>query len=334
MPAYSIKDLAQEINAEIFGDDSVFISKCASIKNATLGELTFYLGGGYRKFLSDTKASAIILKREDVENCSAKTKLVVQNPELAFAKLVRLFDSFEKPKPGIHASAIISSSAIIDSTVSVGANCFIGENVTIAKNTIILANCAIHDFVSIGSDCFIHSNVTIYHRVTMHNRVILHSGAIIGADGFGLTPNEQGEFIKIPQLGSVEIHNDVEIGANSCIDRGALDNTILEVGVKIDNLVQIAHNVVIGAHTVLAGCSAVSGSAIIGKHCLIGGAVTIGGHLTICDRVILTGCAMVTKSIIEPGVYSSGTGLLPNVIWRKCVARFKRLGNLKNEISK
>ena len=322
MPSFSILDLSKIISAKIIGNDQAIISQLAPIMRAKAGDLTFLTGTSYRRYLAETKATAVILTEADAKACTV-TALVVQNPELSFARIAKLFITEKKPASGIHPSSIISKTAQIDPSVSIGAHCVIGNNVVIAANTIIHPGVIVSDDVNIGSDCVIYSRVTLNHQISLGNRVILHSGVVIGADGFGLT-HDKGIFEKIPQLGSVIIGDDVEIGANSCVDRGALNNTIVENGVKIDNLVQIAHNVVIGAHTVIAGCAGIAGSTTIGKHCMIGGAVNIGGHLTICDGAVFTGTAMVTKSVNEPGIYSSGTGLLPNLEWRKCAAHFRR----------
>lgn len=327
--SFSIKDLAQKIHAKVVGDESRIIARLAPISSAQVGDLTFCLGGIYRRYLSETKASAVILRESDVAPSSA-TLLIVQNPELAFANIAKLFDSFQKPKSGIHPSAVIAVTAVIPASASIGAHVVIGENVKIGENTAILANCVIGDSVEIGANCILHANVTIYHHTHIHQHVILHSGVVIGADGFGLT-RDGDRFEKIPQLGSVVIEDDVEIGANSCIDRGALENTILKKSVKIDNLVQIAHNVIVGENTVIAGCCGIAGSTTIGKNCLIGGATNIGDHLQIVDGVIFTGNAMVTKSVHEPGIYSSGTGLMPNHVWRKNIAVLRRLSRMKTE---
>lgn len=292
---------------------------------AQLGDLTFLTHNSYKRFLLDTKASAVILKAEDAKECpSTITALTVSNPELAYARILRLFHPIQKPAAGIHPAAIIAKTAKIDSTAAIGAYAVIGERAVIGKHTVIASHVSVGNDVVIGDDCWFYSHVNLYNRVSIGNRVILQSGVVIGADGFGLA-NDQGRWESIPQVGSVVIEDDVEIGANSCVDRGALENTVIQMGVKIDNLVQIAHNVVVGAHTVMAGCSSVAGSTIIGKHCVIGGAATIGGHITICDGAIFTGCAMVTNSVKEPGIYSSGTGLFPNPEWRKVVAHLRRL---------
>lgn len=322
MPFISLKKIAKEINATIIGDDNIVISDLAPLYRAKAGELSFLANSLHVKHLIDSKASAVILTEENAKNCST-VALIVKNPELAFARVAASFVREKKLSPGIHRTAVIADSAIIHSSASIGAHCVIGENVVIGERTTLFPGTIVSDDVKIGSDCIIYSNVSIYHHVILKNRITLHSGCVIGADGFGLA-HDRDHFEKIPQLGSVVIHDDVEIGANTCVDRGALDDTIIENGVKIDNLVQIAHNVVVGAHTAIAGCVAIAGSTRIGRHCMIGGASAIGGHITVCDGVIFTGMAMVTKSIKEPGVYSSGTGLLPNAEWRRCAVRFRR----------
>ncbi len=323
MKSYSISELANHISAKIIGDDQLMISCVSPIVRAQAGDITFLTSSAYKRHLQTTNASAVILKAEDADACPV-TALVVNNPELAFARITRFLNPLSKPVPSIHPTAVIAQTAKIDPTAFIGAHCVIGERVVIGANTVIKSTVSIDDDVAVGEDCWINSNVTLYERVSIGNRVILHSGVVIGADGFGLA-NDRGRWEKIPQIGAVIIEDDVEIGANSCVDRGALDNTVIETGVKIDNLVQIAHNVVVGAHSVMAGCSSVAGSTVIGKHCIIGGAVTIGGHITICDGAIFTGCAMVTNSVKEPGVYSSGTGLFPNAEWRKVVVHLRRI---------
>lgn len=323
MKSFSISELANHISAKIIGNDQAVISRVAPIMRAQAGDISFLTGSAYKRHLQDTKASAVILKAEDADACPV-TALVVNNPELAFARITRFLNPMVKPAAGVHPTAVIAQTAKIDPTASIGANCVIGERVVIGANTVIKPTVSIGDDVTIGSDCWIYSNVTLYERVSIGNRVFLQSGVVIGADGFGLA-NDRGRWEKIPQIGTVLIADDVEIGANSCVDRGALENTVIETGVKIDNLVQIAHNVVVGAHSVMAGCSSVAGSTVIGKHCVVGGAVTIGGHITICDGAIFTGCAMVTNSVKEPGIYSSGTGLFPNAEWRKVVVHLRRI---------
>ena len=329
-PSYSIAEIAKLINAEVIGDDQLIISRLAPIISAEPGELTFLLGGRYQQFLSKTNASAVILTQTHAAEY-AGVSLIVDNPESAFAKLARLFDPYQKPAPGIHQTATIASSAEVSDSASIGAGCVIADNVQIGENTVLSAGVTIGDDVHIGADCALFSNVSVYHGVRIGDRVTVHSGAVIGADGFGLTRSASG-WEKMPQIGAVLIHDDVEIGANTCVDRGSLGDTILHNGVKIDNLVQIAHNVIVGKHTAIAGCVAIAGSTTIGANCMIGGTTGIAGHLAIVDGVVFTGGATVTKSVSEPGIYSSGTGLLPNISWRKMAVRLRQLDHfMKNK---
>ena len=320
---FSIAEIAKMINANVVGDDKLEISGVAALQDAGEGDLTFLLGGKYQSLLQHTKATAVILKSEDSKLCPS-VSLIVENPEVSFAQIAQLFNPYIKPRAGVHPSATVSSTAIVPESVSVGANAVIGDNVSIGENTVIGSGVSINHDVVIGSHCFIMDQVVLYHRVTLGDSVILHAGAVIGADGFGFSQTSAG-WQKVPQIGGVHIHSNVEIGANSCIDRGALSDTVIHEGVKIDNLVQIAHNVEVGKHTIIAGCSAIAGSTKIGAGCMIGGAVSIAGHLTICDGAVFTGNAMVTGSVSRPGVYSSGTGLMENGKWRKMAVRLRQL---------
>jgi len=257
--------------------------------------ITYLVSKKYRKHLTDTKAGAVILSAEFAALCPT-TALVVANSELAFVKVAQLFQRPLAISPGIHSSATIAEDAKIDATAAIGANCVIDAKASIGSGTVVMPGTVIGNNTRIGSNCIIHSNVTIYHDIQIADRVAIHSGAVIGADGFGYTQNN-GQWVKIPQLGSVLIEDDVEIGAATTIDRGALENTIIRCGVKIDNLVQIAHNVEIGEHTIIAGCVGIAGSVKIGKHCMLGGGCCINGHITICDNVMLGGMTGADRSI-------------------------------------
>jgi len=327
--SYSIADIAHLISAKVIGDDQLQITGLAPLITAQTGHLTYLLGGRYQSLLSETTASAVILTKDDSKLCPVAA-LVVDNPEYAFAKVARLFDPYKKPKPGIHSSAIVAASAKIPDTVSIGAHCVIGEHTTVGDNTVLSPHVTVGDGVTIGVDCLLHPQVSVYQDCVIGDRVTLHPGVVIGAAGFGLTRTKTG-WENIPQIGRVVIHEDVDIGANTCVDRAALADTVIHAGVKIDNLVQIAHNVVIGAHTAIAACTVIGGSTAIGANCMIGGATSISGHLTICDEVILTGCGMVTKSVSQAGVYSSGIGTFPNAAWRKMVVRLRQLDKFMKE---
>jgi UDP-3-O-[3-hydroxymyristoyl] glucosamine N-acyltransferase len=324
---FELADLAKLLNARLqgkLGTDK--ISGIASLDKAQAGQLSFLGSKRYRPHLLTTQASAVILTAKDAANCPAAA-LIVDDPYLIYAKAAALFQRLPKAYAGIHPTAVIGENCDIASGVSIGANCVIGNHVKIGVKSIVEAGTIIGDEVVIGSDCHLWARVTLYYRVHLSDRVIIHSGAVIGADGFGLV-NEKGKWQKIPQLGKVTIGDDVEIGANTTIDRGAMEDTVIEQGVKLDNLIQVAHNVHIGAHTVIAGCSAIAGSTKIGKHCMMGGRVVISDHLEIVDNVILTGTAIVNQSITEAGIYSSGTGLLPHREAIKCALRYRHLDDM------
>ena len=313
---YTLAELAAILGAELQGDPSCIITSIATLRNAQTGQITFLDNVRYRKYLAGTQASAVILASPNLTECNTNA-LIYNNPYLAYSKVATLFECAPTNKVGIHPSAIIGENCEIDATASIGPLSVIGNNVTIGENVNIGAGCVISDRSRIGANSRLWPRVTIYHDVHIGQRVIIHSGVVVGSDGFGFA-QDKGVWHKVPQLGGVIIGDDVEIGANTTIDRGALENTIIHEGVKIDNLVQIAHNVSIGAHTAIAGCVGIAGSTSIGKYCAIGGAVGIGGHISITDRVMLTGGTIATQSINEPGIYSSGTVVAqPALKWKK-----------------
>lgn len=321
---YSLTELATAIGATIQGDGNCEIHNVASILHAKPGEISFIADPRYRKYLTQTKASAVLLDKKLATKCLINA-LVMPNPKLGFIKLLIFLRPQCIPAVGVHPTAIVSEHCQIDPSVHIGAYAIIKEDVIIGSRTLIGSGTIIGQGSRIGEDCYLHSRVTLYQQTIIGDRNIIHSGAVIGADGFGLTIGEKGEWIKIPQVGRVIIGNDVEIGANSTIDRGALDDTVIGNGVKLDNLVMIAHNVRVGDNTAIAGCSSVAGSTIIGKNCVIGGSAGLNGHIEICDNVVITGMGMIQKSITKPGVYSSGTGMQINQKWRKSVIRFWQL---------
>lgn len=310
--SYTLGELAEKLKAELIGDAKQSITGVASLEKATSQEVAFFEGGALTPLLANTKAGLVLLQEKDKKQCKTAC-LVLEKPRLAFATLLTLFQD-TKPSSGIHPSAIIGKNCQIDPSSWIGPYAVIGDNTVIGKN------------------CYIHSRVTLYDGVQLGDRVIIHSGAVIGADGFGYEPNAKGEWIKVPQVGRVLMGNDVEIGANTTIDRGALDDTVIGTGVKIDNLVMIAHNVKIGDHTVIAACTGVAGSVVIGQHCVIAGAVCIGDHLTITDRVILMGAAVINKSINTPGVYSSLTGVHPRMQSHRLGLHFSKLDEMAKKI--
>lgn len=322
----TLGELAEHIGARLLGDPSGIIYGLNSLQAATQGQLSFLDNSIYRKFLPTTKASAVILTKDDVSICPCNA-LVVDDPYFAYAKVAELFIKSSKKIATIHPSVIIGEHCQIDPSVDIAPYVVIEEGVKIGKNTVIGPGTVIGRDCIIGEGCRIAANVTLYHETQIFNRVIIHSGAVIGADGFG-NVERKGVWYKVPQLGRAVLHDDVEIGANTTIDRGALTDTVIGKGVKLDNQIQIGHNVHVGEHTAIAACTGIAGSTHVGSHCKIAGAVGISGHLEVADYSVITGMAMVTNSIKTPGVYSSGTGLMSNQEWKKNAVRFRQLDKL------
>lgn len=330
---YTLAELAEALGANVRGDAKCKIHGIASLSKAQEGQIAFVISPKYRKHLSTTKASAVLLDKKFLGECKANA-LVVPNPELGLVKLLELLVPASKVSAGIHPTAVIGEHCKIDPTVSIGSHVVIEDRVTIGANTIIDSNTTIGKETTIGADCHIDSRVTIYRQTALGSRVLIHSGAVIGADGFGFTQDENKHWVKIPQIGRVVIGNDVEVGANTTIDRGALDDTVIGNGVKMDNQIMVGHNVHIGDHTIITGCVGIAGSTHIGRYCLIGPASCFNGHLEIADHVVVTGMAMVQKSLTEPGIYSSGTGIQTNREWHKSAVRFWQLDKLAKRIKR
>ena len=258
--------------------------------------------------------------------------MICADPYLAYSMLSHLFDkSREKVGLGIHKSAVIAPTAMLSESVSIGPNVVIEEGAVIGNHVVIGANCVVGENTTIGDNSRLYAQVVLYSHVTLGARVTIHSGSVIGADGFGFA-NREGRWHKIAQLGGVTVGDDVDIGASTTIDRGALEDTVIGQGVIIDNQVQIAHNVRIGDHTAIAGCVGIAGSTTVGRYCTIAGAVGIAGHLTLCDHTHVTMQSQVTRSIKEPGSYSSGTGILPTVEWRKAAVYFRQLDSWRKRL--
>lgn len=323
-------EIAEAVNAELDGDPECLISGVGTLKNAKPGELSFFSNRRYFSFLGTTEASAVILSAADNNACPTN-KLIAADPYLAYVKAVRFLYPEEKVRPEQHASAVISATASVDPDACVGPGAVIGEHVIIGKDVYIGPGCIVEDNVVIGSGSCLVAGVTICHDVRIGRNVRIHPGVVIGADGFGIA-NDNGQWLKIPQLGGVVINDDVEIGANSTVDRGALEDTVLGKGVKIDNQVQIGHNVIVGDHTAIAGCVAVAGSVRIGKRCMIGGLSALSGHIDIADDVVITGMTGVSNSIKAAGVYSSGVPATDNRLWRRNITRFKHLDELARRV--
>ncbi len=326
----SLAGIAQQLDCKIVGDESCLITGVATLQSAEAGQITFFANPRYRRYLLSTKASAVILHPDEQKACPVNA-VITSNPYLIYAKVASLLNPVATAQAGCHPSAVIQQGCNIDPSASIGANCSIGANTSIAAGAQIGPGCVIGDNVTIGAETRLMANITVCDAVTIGARVLIQPGAVIGSDGFGFAP-DQGKWVKVPQLGSVMIGDDVEIGANTTIDRGALEDTVIEEGVILDNQIQIAHNVRIGAYTAIAGATAIAGSATIGKRCQIGGAVGIVGHLEIVDDVHITAMSLVTGNIKQPGLYSSGTPLAGNKEWRKNAARFGQLDNLARRL--
>lgn len=333
MPQYTLGELSHLLGAVLQkGNSGTVITAIAPLVDAGSGQLSFLADKKYAKYLSSTKAEVVLLTAEYAADCPVAC-LVVDNPSTQFVQLARLFERKVSQSPGLHPTVIVGEGCCIDSSVSVGPYCVIGNNVTIGKNTIVLPGSVIGDDVKVGDDCLFHAHVTLYNRCIIGSRVIIHSGAVIGSDGFG-NVNQGGKWIKSPQLGCIRVGDDVDIGANTTIDCGALGDTIIEEGVKLDNLIQIAHNVHVGAHTAMAAQVGIAGSTKIGKYCMLGGKVAINGHITICDRVIIMATSGVSKSITEPGIYSAAMPALAHKAWMKNMACFNKLSDIYKRVLK
>lgn len=328
---YTLADLTHGLDVTIQGDPHCLISGVCRIEQSQPGHVTFLTNPLYRKYLSSTQASAVILTEKEASACPV-TAIISANPYYTYAKIAAYFDAQLSFEPGIHASVVLGKDSEVDPSATIGPYTVIGKHVKIAANVVIGANCFIGDFSEIDESTCLDARVTIYHQVKIGKRTRMASGVVIGADGFGFA-KQKTTWHKVPQLGGVDIGDDVDIGANTTIDRGAIESTIIENGVKLDNLIQVGHNVKIGANTLICGCVAIAGSTVIGKNCMIGGATCFNGHITIGDNVMITGMSAVTKSIHEPGIYSSGiVGVVPNEEFRKNNARFHRLGNLMKRV--
>lgn len=320
------------LDAELQGDGAVEIHRLATLEDADAGSLTFLASPSYRKHLAETRAAAVILRAGDAEAFQGN-RLIHADPYLAFARLTALYDRAPRPAAGIHPAAVIAADAVVGEGVAIGPNVIIGEQVVIGAHTVIGANTVVMAHCRLGEHCQLAANVTLYHDVRLGDRVIIHSGAVLGADGFGFA-NERGQWVKIHQLGGVVVGDDCEIGACTTIDRGALSDTVLGQGVKLDNHCQIAHNVRIGDHTAMAAFVGISGSTVVGRHCIFAGRAGAAGHLTICDNVVVTAATVVSKSLHQPGSYSSGVPLAKTGEWRKNAVRFNQLDRLFGRVRK
>ena len=328
----TLGEIANELHLELKGDASVEITGIANPSDATTGQLTFLFNSSYKKYLSTSNASAVVLTERDAEGCELPM-LISAQPRMTWAHVARLFDPTPAPDLVQHPTAIIAPTATIGKGVSIGPNVVVEEHVELQDGVTLGSGCYVGKDCVIGAGTRLFANVTLYHDVHIGTDCIVHSGAVLGADGFGFEFDRQaGRMVKIPQIYGVRIGNDVEIGAGTTIDRGAMNHTRLGNGVKLDNQVQVGHNTQIGHHTVISGCTAIAGSTKIGSYCLIGGAVGIIDNIEIADQVEVTAMSLVSHSITEKGRYSSGTGLLPSRNWKRSIVGFARLDELIKRI--
>jgi UDP-3-O-[3-hydroxymyristoyl] glucosamine N-acyltransferase len=306
---FTLGQLASRLGGRVAGDPQTLIRQVGSLEHAAAGQITFFNSKKLQAKLAHTRAAAVILAPGN-ERLTALPRIVADNPYAYFARVSQLFNPVVSQPPGVHPSAVVAPGARLGKNVSIGAGCVVGDEVTI------------------GDESCLYPRVVVYPKCSLGKRVIVHSGAVIGADGFGLAP-EDGRWVKIPQIGGVRIGDDVEIGANTTIDRGALDDTVIEEGVKLDNQIQVGHNVRIGAHSAIAGCVGIAGSADIGRHCTIGGAAMIHGHIAIADGVQISPGTLISRSIHKAGTY---TGFYPfddHEAWKRSAASLRRLAKGK-----
>ncbi len=325
---YSAAYLADFVQGELLGDDCT-ISGIASLKNASGSQISFLSNSRYQSELESSKAAVVLLKPE-MASSAPRAAISVNDPYLAYAQISQLFVSVLLDE-GISKAAEIAPTATVSSSARIAAGAVIEAGATVGAHAVIGANSVVGSNASIGDYTQLAANVSIGYNIRVGERCIIHSGAVIGADGFGFAPSREG-WHKIAQLGSVVIGDDVEIGACTTIDRGALEDTQIGNGVKLDNQIQIAHNVVIGEHTAIAGGCAIAGSTRIGKRCTIAGMSGITGHLEIADGTHVTAMSLVSRSIKEPGAYSSGTAIEPHNSWKRNAVRFRRLDEMHKRI--
>lgn len=329
--SYSLREIAAQLGGEILGDGEVAVSRMASLANAKSGDLSFLADSKYRSLLETTGASAVIVGNDDSQATSLP-RIVTDNPYAYFARVSSLLNPATIPLAGVHPTAIVDATASVPPSASIGAYAVIGKGVQIGERVVIGPGSTIGDHVTLGAETVLHAGVTIYHDCELGANCVLSSGVVIGADGFGYA-EDAGRWVKIPQVGGVVIGNRVEIGANTTIDRGALDDTVIGEGVKLDNLIQIGHNCRIGAHTVIAGCVGIAGSARIGRHCRIGGAAMILGHLEVADGVTISPGSMITRSLGKADTYTALMPFQPHDKWLKTAAHLRHLGDMANRIA-
>lgn len=327
--SFTLAEIAARLGGDLLGDGNIRISRVATLASAGEGDIAFLANPKYRQQLRTTQAAAVLLA-PDAADDFAGPRIVSANPYAYYARVAALLNPMQVGFAGIDPSAVVASP--LPASVAVGPQVSIGRAVVLGENVIIHPGCVIGDGVHIGAGSVLYPNVTVYAGCQLGERVILHSGAVIGADGFGFAP-DGGQWVKIPQTGIVRIGNDVEIGANTTVDRGALEDTVIGDGCKIDNLVQIAHNCRIGPNSVLAGCVGVAGSVTMGEHCVVGGAGMITGHLELAAGTTISAGSLVMKSIREKGRYTGVFPLDTHDDWVRNAAHIRRLSKLADRVT-
>jgi UDP-3-O-[3-hydroxymyristoyl] glucosamine N-acyltransferase len=326
----TLGELAVRFGCELRGDPAATVDSVAALSQAGPRSITFLANAKYVAQLSGTRAGAVILDAKSASD-SPVPVLVAANPHATYARVATLLHPDPPLNPGIHASATVAAGANVDPTAEVAPQVHVGEGARIGARCFIGPGSVIERGAVIGDDCRLVARVFVGHHVAIGKRCIVQPGAVIGGDGFGFAP-EKGTWVKVPQIGGVSVGDDVEIGANTTIDRGAIEDTVIEEGVKIDNLIMIAHNVRIGAHSALAACVAIAGSSVVGKRCVLGGKVGLSGHVTLCDDVVVLGTSFISHSISKPGVYSSALPSEEAGTWRRIVGRIKRLDSMAKRL--
>ncbi len=328
--SYRLGDIANALGAELLGDPDIEVSGLATLQAALPGQISFLANPSYGRYLADTRASAVIVAPTSAQDVPSNA-LLLDNPYLGYARLSHWFDPAPVAPPGVHPTAVVDPSATLADDACIGPNVVVEAGADLGEKVVVGAGSVIGARSTVGAQTVIRPRVTLGHDVVIGQRCHILSGAVVGSDGFGFA-NEKGVWHRIAQLGRVVLGDDVEVGANTTIDRGALDDTVIGNGVKLDNLIQIAHNVRIGDHSAMAAMVGIAGSTRIGRHCVFGGASGVAGHLNIADQVHLTGMTLVTGDIQEPGVYSSGTSADSNRKWRKNAVRFRQLDALARRV--
>ena len=326
----TLGELAVRYGCAVQGDPDLPVSRVGTLLNAGTDAISFLANSAYRKQLAATSAAAVILSPEDASQCPVSC-LITDNPYALYARVAADLNPPVEATPGVHASAVVGDDSEIAASVCISANACIGSRVRLAEGVFIGPGCVIGDHCELGAGTRLIANVTLCANTRIGARGLIHAGAVLGADGFGIAKDDD-RWIKVPQLGGVRLGDDVEVGANTTIDRGTIEDTVIENGVKLDNQIQVGHNVRIGEHTVIAGCVAIAGSVMIGKRCMIGGAAGIVGHIELADDVVVTAFTFVSHSLRQAGVYSGSMPVEQAAVWRRNTSRLRHLDELAKKV--